>query len=246
MYNGIRRKFASGWIGWRWKLYHAQWNPTEPGRHFCDIEDESYRNIFRFSGRQDADTEFQWMMFEVPVEAGGTERLCRSALITPEYELGDKSLSTITAFLSRSRCSLDSLHITQPIFRHASLHKADYRAAFPSIKVIKWFFDLDSSVRKYTLDLFRLSSRTSRRQAVEAAKDITTRAEGGPDRQTNVRERQKSKNNVKAPTVSAWRKPHIPAVGAEVIRHGNGLWMRKASGQQLDDGDSERFSGVRR
>ncbi|KAJ7224996.1 hypothetical protein C8J57DRAFT_1535557 [Mycena rebaudengoi] len=58
-------------------------------------------------------------------------------LTISEYELGDKSLSTITAFLSRSRCSLNSLHITQPIFRHASLHKADYRAAFPSIKVIK-------------------------------------------------------------------------------------------------------------
>ncbi|KAJ7258939.1 hypothetical protein C8J57DRAFT_1073442 [Mycena rebaudengoi] len=75
----------------------------------------------------------------------GIQKLLLNALTAPalrhlaisEYELGDEPLSTITAFLSRSCCSLDSLHITQPIFLRTSLHKADYRAAFPSIKVIK-------------------------------------------------------------------------------------------------------------
>ncbi|KAJ7242418.1 hypothetical protein C8J57DRAFT_1526115 [Mycena rebaudengoi] len=44
-------------------------------------------------------------------------------LLVSEYELGDQSISTITSLLSRSHCSLDSLHITHSGF-------------FPSIKVI--------------------------------------------------------------------------------------------------------------
>jgi hypothetical protein len=54
-------------------------------------------------------------------------------LTISEHELGYDPISTIVAFLSRSRCSLDSLHIT-----HSAL-PFDYRAAFPSIKVIKVF-----------------------------------------------------------------------------------------------------------
>jgi hypothetical protein len=52
-------------------------------------------------------------------------------LTISEYELGDKPLSTIAAFLSRSRCSLQKLHVTV-----ANLPRAAYCAAFPSIPII--------------------------------------------------------------------------------------------------------------
>ncbi|KAJ7259423.1 hypothetical protein C8J57DRAFT_1185214 [Mycena rebaudengoi] len=49
-----------------------------------------------------------------------------------EHELNNEPISIIASFLSRSHCSLDSLHVT-----HSSLHEADYRAAFPSIRAIE-------------------------------------------------------------------------------------------------------------
>ncbi|KAJ7256727.1 hypothetical protein C8J57DRAFT_1517363 [Mycena rebaudengoi] len=69
-----------------------------------------------------------------------TQKLLLDALTAPalrqlpisEPELGDEPLSTITAFLSRSRCSLQSLHAT-----HAELPLTAYRAAFPSIPIIE-------------------------------------------------------------------------------------------------------------
>ncbi|KAJ7256319.1 hypothetical protein C8J57DRAFT_1235691 [Mycena rebaudengoi] len=62
----------------------------------------------------------------------------------------------------------------------------------------------------------------SRRQATEVAKDISTRAKGGPRPSDECAGVSKSKNNVKAPTVSARRNPRIPTVGAETVRHGYG------------------------
>ncbi|KAJ7257093.1 hypothetical protein C8J57DRAFT_1517138 [Mycena rebaudengoi] len=70
----------------------------------------------------------------------GTQKLLLDALTTPsirhlrvsEDELDSDPFATITSALSRSKCSLHSLHVTR------SQHdEADYRAAFPSIKVIK-------------------------------------------------------------------------------------------------------------
>jgi hypothetical protein len=66
------------------------------------------------------------------------QRLLLNALTTPalhhlsfsERELGIESISTITSFLSRSHCPLDSLHVTR-----SSLSEADYCAAFPSIEL---------------------------------------------------------------------------------------------------------------
>ncbi|KAJ7246230.1 hypothetical protein C8J57DRAFT_1241713 [Mycena rebaudengoi] len=52
-------------------------------------------------------------------------------LTISELGLGDEPISTITSFLSRSRCSLQSLHVSQ-----AGLLKAAYCAAFPSIPII--------------------------------------------------------------------------------------------------------------
>jgi hypothetical protein len=49
-----------------------------------------------------------------------------------ERELDDKPISTIVSFLNRSRCSLDSLHIT-----HSLRRKTEFRAVFPLIKVIQ-------------------------------------------------------------------------------------------------------------
>jgi hypothetical protein len=46
-------------------------------------------------------------------------------------ELGGKPISPLITLFSRSHCSLDSLHVSH------SAHGTDYRAAFPSIKVIK-------------------------------------------------------------------------------------------------------------
>jgi hypothetical protein len=68
-----------------------------------------------------------------------TQQLLLDAVTAPvlrhlaviEYELGEDPISTIAAFLSRSYCSLNSLHVTQ-----SSLPEADYRAVFPSIKDI--------------------------------------------------------------------------------------------------------------
>ncbi|KAJ7246495.1 hypothetical protein C8J57DRAFT_1476125 [Mycena rebaudengoi] len=51
-----------------------------------------------------------------------------------ESDLGDEPISDITSLLSRSHCSLDSLHVT-----HSRRCRANYSAAFPSIKVIKVF-----------------------------------------------------------------------------------------------------------
>ncbi|KAJ7257075.1 hypothetical protein C8J57DRAFT_1074686 [Mycena rebaudengoi] len=72
------------------------------------------------------------------------QRLLLNALITPalrhlsfsERELGIEPISTITSLLSRSHCSLDSLHVTR-----SSLPEADYRVAFPSIKAIELSMD---------------------------------------------------------------------------------------------------------
>ncbi|KAJ7257141.1 hypothetical protein C8J57DRAFT_1185973 [Mycena rebaudengoi] len=69
----------------------------------------------------------------------GAQKLLLDALTTPalrhltvsERELGPDYLSTITSALSRSKCSLVSLHVT-----HARLSHAEYRAAFPSIESI--------------------------------------------------------------------------------------------------------------
>jgi hypothetical protein len=68
-----------------------------------------------------------------------TQKLLLDALTAPalrhltvaEFELGDEPLSTITAFLSRSRCSLQSLHVAQ-----ANLPKTAYCTAFPLIPII--------------------------------------------------------------------------------------------------------------
>ncbi|KAJ7225021.1 hypothetical protein C8J57DRAFT_1535582 [Mycena rebaudengoi] len=69
----------------------------------------------------------------------GTQKLLLGALTAPalrqltisEYELGDEPISTIATFLSRSRCSLQSLHVAA-----ANLPKTAYCAAFPSIPII--------------------------------------------------------------------------------------------------------------
>ncbi|KAJ7256929.1 hypothetical protein C8J57DRAFT_1648962 [Mycena rebaudengoi] len=66
----------------------------------------------------------------------GPQKLLLDSLTAPalehltisEHELGHKSISTIAAFLSRSHCSLQSLHATE-----AMLPKTLYRVAFPSI-----------------------------------------------------------------------------------------------------------------
>ncbi|KAJ7256942.1 hypothetical protein C8J57DRAFT_1516986 [Mycena rebaudengoi] len=66
----------------------------------------------------------------------GPQKLLLDVLIAPalehltisEHELDHESISTITAFLSRSHCSLQSLHATE-----AMLPKTVYRVAFPSI-----------------------------------------------------------------------------------------------------------------
>ncbi|KAJ7232900.1 hypothetical protein C8J57DRAFT_1480508 [Mycena rebaudengoi] len=71
---------------------------------------------------------------------GNTQKLLLDALTAPalrhllvsECELGDQPISTITSLLSRSHCSLESLHVTHSWMCTA----ADYRAVFPSIKVI--------------------------------------------------------------------------------------------------------------
>ncbi|KAJ7258927.1 hypothetical protein C8J57DRAFT_524224 [Mycena rebaudengoi] len=68
-----------------------------------------------------------------------TEKLLLDALTAPvlrhltisEYELGEEPLSTIATFLSRSCCSLQSLHADK-----ASLSKTAYCVAFPSIQII--------------------------------------------------------------------------------------------------------------
>jgi hypothetical protein len=68
-----------------------------------------------------------------------TEKLLLDALAAPalrylavsEHELGDDPISTIATFLSRSRCSLQSLHAAT-----AFLPKTVYCAAFPSIPII--------------------------------------------------------------------------------------------------------------
>ncbi|KAJ7247556.1 hypothetical protein C8J57DRAFT_1189964 [Mycena rebaudengoi] len=70
------------------------------------------------------------------------QRLLLNALTAPalghlsisERELGMEAISIITSLLFRSHCSLDSLHVT-----YSHCYKADYRAAFPSIKVLKVF-----------------------------------------------------------------------------------------------------------
>ncbi|KAJ7253964.1 hypothetical protein C8J57DRAFT_1187058 [Mycena rebaudengoi] len=80
-----------------------------------------------------------------------TQKLLIDALTAPvlrhltisEYDIGDEPLSTIAAFLSRSHCSLDSLHITRPTYLRTSMHEADYCAAFPSIKVIQVLKDAE-------------------------------------------------------------------------------------------------------
>ncbi|KAJ7258871.1 hypothetical protein C8J57DRAFT_1233867 [Mycena rebaudengoi] len=59
-------------------------------------------------------------------------------LTISEFDLGKEPLSTIAAFLSRSHCVLDSLHVT-----HSGLYEADYRAAFPSIGVIEVLKDAE-------------------------------------------------------------------------------------------------------
>jgi hypothetical protein len=69
-----------------------------------------------------------------------SQQLLLDALTTPalqhlsisERELAFNPISTITSFLSRSHCSLDSLHVT-----HSRRNQAEYRAAFPRIKVIQ-------------------------------------------------------------------------------------------------------------
>ncbi|KAJ7257016.1 hypothetical protein C8J57DRAFT_1517066 [Mycena rebaudengoi] len=69
----------------------------------------------------------------------GRQKLLLDALTTPalehltisEHELGHEHISTITAFLSRSNCSLQSLHATQ-----AKLSETAYCTAFPSIPII--------------------------------------------------------------------------------------------------------------
>ncbi|KAJ7258912.1 hypothetical protein C8J57DRAFT_1233905 [Mycena rebaudengoi] len=69
----------------------------------------------------------------------GTQKLLLDALTAPalrqltisEYELGDEPISTIATFLSRSRCTLQSLHVAA-----ANLPKTAYCAAFPSIPII--------------------------------------------------------------------------------------------------------------
>ncbi|KAJ7262479.1 hypothetical protein C8J57DRAFT_1719386 [Mycena rebaudengoi] len=53
------------------------------------------------------------------------------SLAVSERQLGANAISTITSFLSRSQCRLKSLHVS-----HASLSKAKYCAAFPSVKSI--------------------------------------------------------------------------------------------------------------
>jgi hypothetical protein len=68
------------------------------------------------------------------------QQLLLDALSTPalqhlsisERDFAFKPISTITSLLSRSHCSLDSLHITNWDF-----DRGDYRAAFPSIEVIQ-------------------------------------------------------------------------------------------------------------
>jgi hypothetical protein len=52
-------------------------------------------------------------------------------LTISECQLDDKPISTIAAFLSRSCCSLQSLHVEK-----AKLPQAAYCAAFPSIPII--------------------------------------------------------------------------------------------------------------
>ncbi|KAJ7257087.1 hypothetical protein C8J57DRAFT_555592 [Mycena rebaudengoi] len=52
-------------------------------------------------------------------------------LTVSERELGPDHLSTITSLLSRSHCSLESLHII-----HSSWHEANYRSVFPSIPAL--------------------------------------------------------------------------------------------------------------
>ncbi|KAJ7257080.1 hypothetical protein C8J57DRAFT_555544 [Mycena rebaudengoi] len=52
-------------------------------------------------------------------------------LTISERELGHESISTIAAFLSRSHCSLQSLHATE-----AMLPKTAYCTAFPSVPII--------------------------------------------------------------------------------------------------------------
>ncbi|KAJ7257086.1 hypothetical protein C8J57DRAFT_1235361 [Mycena rebaudengoi] len=69
----------------------------------------------------------------------GTQKSLLNGLTTPalrhltvsERELGHDHLSTITSLLSRSRCSLESLHIT-----HSSWHEVNYRSVFPSIPAL--------------------------------------------------------------------------------------------------------------
>jgi hypothetical protein len=53
-------------------------------------------------------------------------------LLVSEPQLGDQPISTITSFLSRSHCSLDSLQVTD-----SQRCEKDYRSVFPSIKVIE-------------------------------------------------------------------------------------------------------------
>jgi hypothetical protein len=73
-------------------------------------------------------------------ECPGTQKLLLDAPTAPalrqltisEYELGDEPISTITSFLTRSHCSLNSLRVS-----HSSLQEADYCALFPSINVIE-------------------------------------------------------------------------------------------------------------
>jgi hypothetical protein len=75
----------------------------------------------------------------------GPQQLLLDVLTTPalrhltvsERELGDEPISTIATFLSRSHCSLQSLHVNK-----AHLPKTTYCAAFPSIPIIHLNIDV--------------------------------------------------------------------------------------------------------
>jgi hypothetical protein len=79
-------------------------------------------------------------IFSVEDFSHNSQRLLLNAVTTPalrhlsisERELAFDLISTLTSFLSKSYCSLDSLHVT-----HSRRDQADYCAAFPRIKVVQ-------------------------------------------------------------------------------------------------------------